>query len=361
MTFGYDGLGRRVTGTEPGWNNPDYTIYDGDTPIGEVNRAGLSFAYTWGANGLVSENENGVSLWYAFGPQGETRQLTNVSGAVADAYVFTAYGEPVATSGAGDWNTFLYGGQVGYYSYAGGSLVQCGARWYDPYLARWLTRDPIGYDGGDNLYRYCADNPVNLADPAGCFGWRAGVGAVVGGLIGAGIVAATGGAALPIIAAGALGGGLGGVGGGHFDPAPQRTSPIHNFVVGSGIGAGIGVGGAWLAGLGGGAASAGACGAGMNLYRCVEGPEEKAIEESGVFGPASSGMEVKQFWTSLEDAQQYAAKLPPHWGEQTIYKTSINPELGYLQDLDGGKAFNVPVANIPNLAPPIRLGVWPPK
>ncbi len=43
----------------------------------------------------------------------------------------------------------------------------CGFRWYDPDLGRWLSRDPIGYGGGDNLYAYCDGDPLGFADPLG--------------------------------------------------------------------------------------------------------------------------------------------------------------------------------------------------
>ncbi len=38
------------------------------------------------------------------------------------------------------------------------------ARAYDPNLARWITRDPLGEDGGPNLYGFVANDPLNNID-----------------------------------------------------------------------------------------------------------------------------------------------------------------------------------------------------
>jgi hypothetical protein len=39
---------------------------------------------------------------------------------------------------------------------------------YDPKAGRWLSLDPIGFQAGDeDLYRYVANNPVDLIDPSG--------------------------------------------------------------------------------------------------------------------------------------------------------------------------------------------------
>ncbi|HEU5321298.1 MAG TPA: RHS repeat-associated core domain-containing protein, partial [Methylomirabilota bacterium] len=40
-------------------------------------------------------------------------------------------------------------------------------RYYVPWMARWLSPDPIGPEDDDNLYRYVRNNPVNLIDPDG--------------------------------------------------------------------------------------------------------------------------------------------------------------------------------------------------
>ena len=44
------------------------------------------------------------------------------------------------------------------------------ARPYDPNLARWITRDPVGERGGNNLYVYVDNNPINKTDPLGLWG-----------------------------------------------------------------------------------------------------------------------------------------------------------------------------------------------
>ena len=40
-------------------------------------------------------------------------------------------------------------------------------RWYDSSLGKWISRDPIGVEGGVNVYNYTENNPVNNIDPIG--------------------------------------------------------------------------------------------------------------------------------------------------------------------------------------------------
>jgi len=59
-----------------------------------------------------------------------------------------------------------FGGQFGYYhDYQGRYLL--GHRYFDAYTGRFVTRDPIGYKGGINLYGFAGNNPVNRSDPNG--------------------------------------------------------------------------------------------------------------------------------------------------------------------------------------------------
>ena len=63
-----------------------------------------------------------------------------------------------------------FGFQGGLYDPATG-LVRFGAREYNPGIGRWLSKDPIGFDGGLNQYVFCGNDPVNRIDPAGLSAW----------------------------------------------------------------------------------------------------------------------------------------------------------------------------------------------
>lgn len=82
---------------------------------------------------------------------------------------FDAYGalRAAATADAADtFDPIGFGGQHGYYhDYSGLYLLT--HRYYDAGTGRFVTRDPIGYKGGINLYGFAGNNPVNESDPSG--------------------------------------------------------------------------------------------------------------------------------------------------------------------------------------------------
>lgn len=41
------------------------------------------------------------------------------------------------------------------------------ARYYDPKVGRFISEDPIGFDGGDNFYGYVENQPTLAKDPSG--------------------------------------------------------------------------------------------------------------------------------------------------------------------------------------------------
>lgn len=78
------------------------------------------------------------------------------------------YGETAYIAGL-DWNEV----SKGRYRYTGkerddeSGLNYYGARYYAPWLTRWLSADPIGIKSGFNLYLYSVCNPVNFSDRNG--------------------------------------------------------------------------------------------------------------------------------------------------------------------------------------------------
>ncbi len=46
-------------------------------------------------------------------------------------------------------------------------LYYHGARYYVPWLGRWLNTDPLGIKDGLNVYAYSRDNPIRFSDPSG--------------------------------------------------------------------------------------------------------------------------------------------------------------------------------------------------
>jgi len=166
--FKYDGLNRQVSRTVNGTTT--YNVYDGWNLMGEYpGGTNPSAGYIYGAAGLVKNVVSG--LYYYQDGSGSTSHVTGGGGYLFEWYRYDLQGTPVfynssnvQISGSNFGIHHLFTGQQ-WYSEIG--LYDQRNRFYSPDIGRFLQPDPIGFRGGNNLYRYCGNNPVTNWDPFG--------------------------------------------------------------------------------------------------------------------------------------------------------------------------------------------------
>jgi RHS repeat-associated protein len=168
-TFTYNGDGQRVGKTDQG--GPVNYVWDGQNVLIEANASNVIEAVhtlepAFYGNQL-SQRRSGTTSYYHFDALGSTLQLTGSTGTVTDSYLYRAFGDLVASSGA-TVNPYQYVGRKGYIYDGDLDNFQVRARRYDPTTGRWWSRDPIGFAGGDaNLYQYVGNRPLVGLDPSG--------------------------------------------------------------------------------------------------------------------------------------------------------------------------------------------------
>jgi RHS repeat-associated protein len=185
VTAGYGIDGMRAWKQDSATGNQTYFLYDGMTPVVEINSAGTVLATnTFGADGLVSRNTTSTgatagvgtsgSVFYVFDDHGNTtgRYAPGAGTQQLDFHLYDAWGGTVPTpasdgapSTVDPWDG--PGAKYGGYTDHETGLTLHGFRYYDPSRGRWINRDPIGVAGGVNLYANCTNNPVGAADPSG--------------------------------------------------------------------------------------------------------------------------------------------------------------------------------------------------
>ncbi len=100
---------------------------------------------------------------------GSMRQgFSNGSATLASTFDYSAFGEKIGGSG-GSSSPYGWGAQSGYRQDGGNGqgdcgLVLMGARWYDPAIGRFTSRDS---DITQSAYVYCGGDPINFTDPSG--------------------------------------------------------------------------------------------------------------------------------------------------------------------------------------------------
>ncbi len=164
ITYAYDPFGRRIVKTINGVTTS--YVYDQSAIIAAYDGSGNVIArYTHGLNidEPLAVQQGTVNYFHHADGLGSIVALTNSSGSAVQTYSYDAFGNTTISDGITQPYAYTareYDTETGLYFYR--------ARYYDPKVGRFVTKDPIGFGGGDvNLYGYVSNDPVNWRDSAG--------------------------------------------------------------------------------------------------------------------------------------------------------------------------------------------------
>jgi RHS repeat-associated protein len=136
--------------------------------VAELNAAGqVTSRFVHAANGHVPSYmvRDGELYAYVRDRLGSVRLVVREStGNVVQRIEYDDFGRVLLDTNPG----FQPFGFVGGLTDPDTGLVHFGAREYDPESGRFLSRDPLGFEGGDlNPYAYVGNDPINRIDPLG--------------------------------------------------------------------------------------------------------------------------------------------------------------------------------------------------
>ncbi len=174
VTFTYDARDRCVSRTING--TAIFLTYDSWSLIEERDNTGvLQKSYVHGAQTdevlAVIRTTLPSPVFYHQDGLGNVTSLTDSAGGLLERYTYNAFGAPTLLDANGAplsrssvGNRLLFTGREWV---AEVSLYDYRNRYYSVELGRWLSNDPIGEEGGLNLYGYVHNNALNQTDAFG--------------------------------------------------------------------------------------------------------------------------------------------------------------------------------------------------
>ena len=136
-------------------------------PLAEADAQGnITRYYVWSGARLLChiEADDGTPRYYHSDELGSTLALTDDYG-VTDRFAYMPYG--TATHSGSTQTPFLWLGGYGVFYDDAADLHLTVHRAYSPRLKRFIQPDPLGIDGGPNVYMWANMNPLMYIDPLG--------------------------------------------------------------------------------------------------------------------------------------------------------------------------------------------------
>ncbi|MCU0962479.1 MAG: hypothetical protein MUF48_20480, partial [Pirellulaceae bacterium] len=173
-SYRYDALGRRIAVVSG--SDALISVYDGPSFVahewarldgsGEVVQR---FLYLSEVDRLLAQWTRGDGVaWFLTDHLGTVRDIIDNTGVPVQHIHYTAFGEPAFAAAGGPSHPYAFTGRV-WDEIPGTSFHR--ARLYDPHTGRFLSQDPIGFEGGTfQLYEYASNLPTLYRDPTGHLG-----------------------------------------------------------------------------------------------------------------------------------------------------------------------------------------------
>jgi len=156
-------------------SNKQLCFYDGSILLAEKVGNQIQKIYINDGQGIVgmvrpiydgSTLTHYQRLYYLYDSLGSVSAVTGEHGLPLQNYTYSPYGTCLNVTGD-PINNLQFVGRYGGYLDNDTGLTYFWHRWYDSKDGRWISRDPIGVEGGINLMAYVKNRPLFLYDSNG--------------------------------------------------------------------------------------------------------------------------------------------------------------------------------------------------